>query len=165
MLGLDAIKVTLVDLQHPDPRNLPQYPPPNYSTFDTGTHGTCAGATTSPNYNGHHCSTDADCLGPNDMISTDDGTCSLPGPACTAAGETNGCSRWVGKPLTFMERQGPPASGPYRAARLQCTPVYFDWVMETAGNVCAGPPGSTYTGLPFSIRFAGFTHANECFDP
>jgi len=138
----DAIRVTMVDLMHPDPRNLTQYPPPDFTTFDTGTYGTCAGATTAPNFNGHRCAADADCLGPNMGITTDDGTCSLPGPVCTGEGvATNAnlnqgsCARWVSKPGTFYETQGPPQSGPYRASRLQCTPVYYDWKSEPGGQV------------------------------
>jgi hypothetical protein len=81
--------------------------------------------------------------------------------ACTAAGESvpptrgpsppsgqGGCARWVGKPATFREAQEQPTWGGYRAARLQCTPFYYDWVTETAGNVCAGPLGPYNTGLP-----------------
>ncbi len=130
---LDAIRVTQIDLQHPDPRNLPQYPPANFSTFDTGTHGTCAGG----DFAGHHCDDNADCL--RNMPAGVDGTCTLPGPACTAEGAASNsnfnqgsCARWVGRPGTFYETQGPPLAGPYRAARLQCTPFYWDWVTETA---------------------------------
>jgi hypothetical protein len=36
-----------------------------------------------------------------------------------------------------MEAQGPPSSGPFRAARLQCTPLYYDWVTETASGTIA----------------------------
>jgi len=88
LLGEDAIKVTMVDLQNPDPPNAPCCPPQNFSTYESAT--------------------------------------------CAAAGETNGCARWVGKPGTFLELQGVPGWGSYRAARLQCTPFYFDWVTETA---------------------------------
>jgi hypothetical protein len=55
-----ALQVRLVDLQSPDPPNLPQYPPPNFSAFESGT--------------------------------------------CMAAGESNGCARWIGKPGTFLSR-------------------------------------------------------------
>ncbi len=54
------------------------------------------------------------------------------GLTCT---DPSGCSRWVGKPGTFYESQGPPLSGPYRAARLQCTPFYWDWTSEPGGVV------------------------------
>jgi len=44
----------------------------------------------------------------------------------------------VGRPATFLEAaQEQPTWGKYRAAKLQCTPFYYDWVTETAGNVCA----------------------------
>jgi hypothetical protein len=46
---------------------------------------------------------------------------------CTAAGEQNGCCRWVGPWVTVYESQGPPLAGPSIAARLQCTPYYWDW--------------------------------------
>jgi len=85
--GMDAIKVTMVDLQNPVPPNAPCCPPPAFGTFESAT--------------------------------------------CTAAGEANGCARWVGKPGTFYEFQGPPQSGAFRAARLQCAPFYTDWVLET----------------------------------
>jgi len=143
--GENAIRVELVELQHPDPRNAPQFPPPNasrYSTFDTNTNGVCSGATTGPNYNGHPCNTaNPDCLGDNanPLVTTDDGVC-LSLVACTAAGESvppnaqtqGGCARWVGKPGTFLEAQDNQGLGNYRAGRLQCTPFYYDWVTETA---------------------------------
>jgi len=52
----------------------------------------------------------------------------------------------VGKPATFLEAQQLPIWGNYRAARLQCTPFYYDWVTETAGKVCAGPLGPLNSG-------------------
>jgi len=53
-----------------------------------------------------------------------------PGLCCS---ESDGCIRWVGKPGTFMEAEGPPASGPpFRAARLQCAPFYHTWGAEGA---------------------------------
>ena len=140
-----AIKVELVSLHHPNPRNAAQFPPPNasrYSTFDTNTNGVCSGATTGPNYNGHPCNNaNPDCLGgnPNPAVTTDDGVCSSL-VACTAAGESvppnasgqGGCARWVGRPGTFYEAQDDQTIGqPYRLARLQCTPFYTDWVAET----------------------------------
>ncbi len=83
-----AIKVTMIDLQNPSPPNLPQFPPPDYSAYESG-------------------------------------------PSCT---DPSDCARWVGRPGTFFESQGPPLSGPYRAARLQCTPFYWDWITETQSN-------------------------------
>ncbi len=150
--GQDAIKVTMVDLQHPDPRNAPQYPPPNFSTFDTGTHGTCAGG----DFAGHHCDDNADCQ--RALPSGVDGICSLPGPACTAAGELNGCARWVGRPATFYESQGPPLAGPYRAARLQCTPLYWDWITETSINPISVVGAEIVPSSEYSVR----TYAASC---
>ncbi len=80
---MDAIKVCMVDLQNPVPPNAPQFPPQNFSAYETAT--------------------------------------------CTAAGEQNGCCRWVGPWVTVYESQGPPLAGPSIAARLQCTPYYWDW--------------------------------------
>ncbi len=150
--GQDAIKITMIDLQHPDPRNLPQFPPRNFSTFDTGTHGTCAGG----DFAGHHCDDNADCLRatPGGV----DGTCALPGPGCTAAGEMNGCARWVGRPWTFYETQGPPLSGPYRAARLQCTPFYWDWKSEEFGGRVTVIGAEILPSSEYSVQ----TYASSC---
>jgi hypothetical protein len=114
--GLDAIKVTMVDLQNPVPPNAPCCPPPNFGTFESAT--------------------------------------------CTAAGEANGCARWVGKPGTFLELQGVPGLGSYRAARLQCTPFYFDWITETATTpiTVVGAeilPSSTYSVQAYAVSCMG----------
>ncbi len=82
---------------------------------------------------------------------------------CTAAGERNSCARWVGKPATFLEAQEQPSWGNYRAARLQCTPFYYDWVTETAGKVCAGPLGPANSGLP-CVDNSGCTAPATCID-
>jgi len=113
----DAIEVTMVDLQNPIPANLPQNPPPNFSGYESGTCApkTCVGG----DRNGLTCTVPADCPSPG---------------VCTAAVESNSCARWVGKPGTFLESQDSPGSMNYRAARLQCTPFYTDWVTETAGG-------------------------------
>jgi hypothetical protein len=79
---------------------------------------------------------------------------------CTAEGETAGCARWVGKPWTFYETEGPPSTGPYRAARLQCTPFYFDWVTETATTpiTVVGAeilPSSTYSVQTYDASCKG----------
>jgi hypothetical protein len=80
----------------------------------------------------------APCCPPRDLSAFEAGTCS-------AAGEAGGCARWVGKPATFYESQGPPLAGPYRAARLQCTPVYIDWTAEGLVHVVGAEivPSST----------------------
>ncbi len=112
--SLNAIKVTMIDLQNPVPANLPQYPPPNFSAYESGT--------------------------------------------CAAGGETNGCARWVGKPGTFYETQGPPLAGPYRAARLQCTPVYWDWATETAIDPIVVVGAEILPSSQYSVQ----TYATSC---
>jgi len=108
--GQTAIKVTMIDLQHPIPANLSQFPPPDFSGFEVG-------------------------------------TCSDPG----------GCARWVGKPGTFYESQGPPQSGPYRAARLQCEPYYHDFGGEGLFHVIGAEivPSSAYEVEVFSVVCKG----------
>jgi len=148
-----AIRVTLVDLQHPIPPNLPGQAPPNMTTFDTRLNAVCENGSLP----GHHCDTDADCPG---------GTCPTVDactgdPACTNAAActppSNSCARWVGKPGTFYEHQGPPVSGPYKAARLQCTPLYRDWAGE--GLICVTGadivPSSTYDVQVFAASCDG----------
>jgi len=151
---LDAIKVTMVDLQHPRPANLPAQPPPNFTTYDTRLNGVCVGGTLP----GHHCDTNADCPG--------GGTCSplvacTADPACTDPLDctlpSNSCARWVGKPGTFYEFQGPPLSGPYRAARLQCTPFYWDWKSEGLITAVGAEiaPSSEYSVQDYSAACMG----------
>lgn len=78
-------------------------------------------------------------------------------PTCTAAGEGNGCVRWLGPPVTVLESQDNPALGSFMASRLQCTPYYFDWT--TLGPITAtGPeilPSSTYEISSYSISCQG----------
>ncbi len=119
--GAVAIKVTMVDLQHPTPPNLPSNPPQDFSFYESTT--------------------------------------------CTAAGEVNGCARWVGRPGTFYEAQGPPQTGPYLAARLQCTPFYWDWISETADGpiTVVGAeimPSSEYSVQAYDTSCAG--HESCC---
>jgi hypothetical protein len=116
--------------------------------------GVCAGAVQSPNYNGYPCNSVADCA---DGDAAHSGTSCSNLAECTAAGETNGCARWVGRPRTFMERQGPPATGPYRAARLQCTPFYNDWKSEPKFCVFGAEimPSSTYSVQAYSSNCMG----------
>jgi len=141
----EAIKVTMVDLQHPNPPNLAIQPPPNLTTYDTRLNGVCVGGTLA----GHHCDTTADCTSPGTCTGglaacTADPTCTN-ASACTLP--SNGCARWVGKLGTFYESQGPPVSGPYKAARLQCTPYYWDWKPEGLLTVVGADvaPSSEYS--------------------
>src|SRR3989304_2298980 len=99
--------------RQPGPANLPQFPPPDFSAFESTT--------------------------------------------CTAAGEANGCARWVGKPGTFLEAQDIPLGASYRAARLQCTPFYYDWKPE--GPICVVGaeivPSSQYSVEAYSAAGMG----------
>jgi len=141
----EAIKVTMVDMQHPRPPNLPAQPPPNLTTYDTRMNAVCVGGT----HAGHHCDTAADCPGagsscPSPVGCTADPACSNP-LRCTLP--SNSCARWVGKLGTFYEAQGPPVAGPYKAARLQCTPYYWDWKPEGLITVVGADvaPSSEYS--------------------
>jgi len=53
----------------------------------------------------------------------------------------------VGKLGTFLESQDSPGSGSYRAARLQCTPHYWDWKPEGLITVVGAEiaPSSEYS--------------------
>ena len=61
------------------------------------------------------------------------------------------CARWVGKPGNFLESQDDfPTGATYRAARLQCSPYFTDWVAELKGATIAVfgadiTPSSTYS--------------------
>jgi len=120
-----AIKVTMVDLQNPVPANVPQFPPKNFACWEAGA----------------SCGTDI--------------PAAPPVGACSATTEANGCARWIGKPGTFMEAQGPPATGPFRAARLQCTPFYFDWVTETSGGPIAVAGAEIVPSSQYSVQAYG----------
>ncbi|MFH1110092.1 MAG: right-handed parallel beta-helix repeat-containing protein, partial [Planctomycetota bacterium] len=93
----------------------------------------------------------AGCCPPQDFHTYESAT-------CTAARETGGCVRWVGEPGTFYEAQGPPLSGPYRAARLQCSPFYADWVGETA----SGPVTVVGAEIMPSSEYSVQTYAASC---
>jgi len=134
-----AIKVTMVDLQNPNPPNLPANPPPNFSGYESGTCSprTCIGGSR----NGLTCVLPA-------PTPTD---CPAPG-VCTAAVESNSCARWVGKPGTFRESQDNLGIGTYRAARLQCSPFYFDWITETATGPIAVVGGEIAPSSEYSVQ-------------
>jgi hypothetical protein len=170
---VEALKVELRDLQHPVPANVPLNPPQNFTRFDTRSNGVCVGGS----YPGHHCDNDADCklcaggskAGRVCTVAGDcpSGSCPAGGtctplvactadPGCTKPTEctlpSNGCARWVGKLLGFKERQGPPASGDYKVARLQCTPYYHDWKSEGKITVVGAEimPSSEYSVLVYA---------------
>lgn len=77
---------------------------------------------------------------------------------CTAVGETNGCARWVGKPGTFVESQDNQSLGNYGAARLQCTPFYYDWVTETANGTIAVVGAEILPSSEYDVQ----TYAASC---
>jgi hypothetical protein len=136
-----AIKVTMVDLQNPVPANLPQYPPKNFGCWEEG----AACGTVIPAVPANPpVPLIAACTGTGEDISPDAG-----------GGFQGGCARWVGKPATFMESQGPPASGPFRSARLQCTPFYFDWVTETAGGTISVVGAEIVPSSQYSVQAYG----------
>lgn len=80
--------------------------------------------------------------------------------ACTASGETNGCARWIGKPFTYLEKVDLPDSGSFRAARLQCTPHYQDWSLESVIHAFGAEilPSSTYS---VQLLGSGCTESSE----
>jgi len=133
--ALSAVKVTMIDLQNPSPPNLALFPPKNLDCWEAG----AACGTVIPS-------------------APPIGACTGTGedPAPDAAGSfQGGCARWVGKPATFMEFQGPPPSGPFRAARLQCTPFYFDWAAETAGGPIAVVGAEIVPSSEYSVQAYG----------
>jgi hypothetical protein len=76
---------------------------------------------------------------------------------CTAVGETNGCARWVGPPLTIQESQENVALGSFLAARLQCTPYYTDWTTLGSFSVFGAEimPSSTYEFTAYASSCKG----------
>jgi hypothetical protein len=131
-----AIRVKLIDLENPIPPNNnpagPCCPPGNFITYDTAVNSVCAGG----NNQGYRCATAADCPG---------STCPA-GVGCTAGGEGNACTRWVGKPLGFLESNDNPGLGNYKATRLQCAPRCQDWSGENLVHLVGAEivPSSTY---------------------
>jgi hypothetical protein len=122
--GTSAIKVTMIDIQNPNPPNNnpagPCCPPGNFVTFDTAVNSVCAGG----NDQGYRC-----------PPSTCPGSSCPAGVGCTGdpaanPGGVGGCARWVGPPLGYLESNDNPGLGNYRVARLQCTPFYYDWSTE-----------------------------------
>jgi len=77
--------------------------------------------------------------------------------SCTAAGESNACTRWVGPPVTIQESQDVPALGIFLAARLQCTPYYTDWTAFASVTIFGAEilPSSTYELVTFASSCKG----------
>ncbi len=75
-------------------------------------------------------------------------------PTCTDPG---GCARWVGEPRPYLESQGNPGSGSFKAARLQCTPYYHDWTTDGLFYVVGAEviPSSTYHVQQFATSCLG----------
>jgi hypothetical protein len=131
------------------------------------------------------CTTDTECSGDCTNITgscSDAGTlpCGTP-VACTAVGEAvppdaqkrGGCARWVGKPATFNENDG-PSGGTFRGALLQCAPVYHDWSVEGVIHVTGAEivpssdyaiqivPPDTDTASPCGVGAAGGCRTVGC---
>ncbi len=92
----------------------------------------------------------APCCPPPDFSTFEGGT-------CTAAGEANGCARWVGPPITVLEKQDNPPLGAYVGARLQCDPYYHDWDGEGLIQVVGAElvPSSSYAVHVFAASCKG----------
>lgn len=76
---------------------------------------------------------------------------------CTGAGESGGCSRWVGRPTVFLESQDNGLLGTLKVAKLQCSPFYHDFGAEGLFEI-AGPeimPSSTFTLKTYSADCKG----------
>jgi hypothetical protein len=73
---------------------------------------------------------------------------------CTDPG---GCVRWIGEPKVFLESQDDPSTGNFKAARLQCTPLYRDWTTAGFFYVVGAEitPSSKYDVQQFSHTCAG----------
>lgn len=82
--------------------------------------------------------------------------------SCSAAGESGGCARWAGPPVTAFESQGNALLGNYRVARLQCAPYYHDWSTEGVVQIVGAEvmPSSTYELVNFGGGCAG--HEGNC---
>ncbi len=141
-----ALRVNLVDLQNPVPPNAAQFPPQNFGCWEAG----AACGTVMPPPPGLPCNATGESVPPT------------PGP--TPPSGQGGCARWVGQPGTFYESQGPPLAGPFRAARLQCTPLYRDWTPDGVFYVTGGEvvPSSKYDVQSFAASCAGME--GSCLD-
>jgi len=87
------------------------------------------------------------CCPPPDFSSFESATCSDP----------IGCVRWVGRPGIFLESQDNSSLGNFKAARLQCTPLYRDWTTAEIFYVVGAEitPSSKYDVQQFAQTCAG----------
>ncbi len=78
---------------------------------------------------------------------------------CSAAGETDGCVRWIGPPVTILESQDSPGLGAFRGARLGCSPYYHAWSAEGLVHVTGAEvvPSSAYE----IVNVGGLCMGNE----
>lgn len=74
--------------------------------------------------------------------------------------DPSGCLRWVGEPYDYPEFQS--GSTTFKAARLQCTPYYHNWVAEGVVRIVGAEilPSSTYDVQLVPVECAGFE--SEC---
>jgi hypothetical protein len=96
--------------------------------------------------------TNAPCCPPQNFGSFESATCTgdpVPG---------GGCARWVGKPATFYESQDIHELGDYKAARLPCTPFYFNWVTETVTNPMTVVGAEILPSSEYSVK----TYGSSC---
>jgi len=84
---------------------------------------------------------------PPNFGSYESATCNVPN-----VNEQGGCARWVGKPGIFLEFQDFPLGVNYKAARLQCSPYYTDWVAETKGGAIAIVGAEILPSSQYSVR-------------
>jgi hypothetical protein len=152
--GTYAIKVTMNDLQNPNPPNNnpagPCCPPGNFITFDTAMNSVCAGGADQ----GYRCPPSA-CPGSACPAPVGCTEAFFPGPP-----QQGSCARWVGQPLGYLESNDNPGLGNYRVSRLQCAPFYYDWASEPNGglvNVMAAEivPSSFYALQSYAVACKG----------
>jgi hypothetical protein len=86
---------------------------------------------------------------------------------CTAAGEGNGCIRWVGPVQTFLESVENAGLGAYGGARLRCTPYYTDWASFGTIRVTGAEivPSSNYEVRTYAASCEGVEASCPDFSP
>ncbi len=83
------------------------------------------------------------------------------GPSCT---DPDGCVRWVGPTSTYLESQDTPGIGSFRAARLQCTPLYRDWSSEGFFHITAAEIAPSSTIDVENVGASCMTIEDTCLD-